>query len=169
MLSSQLNFYVAPDEAAWFDELLRSAGHFCVVTATSRASKPELARDTVLRSPGVEALTVHLVRDSDMNLLEVQKIENREGWFVDVTRSPVIELSRCFLDGRVLRRGRLYVVKEYFGHDGTRVIKDAGFLSWSQAVLACVRRALIRRSDGDYVAPITSLKEGSGEMVLRID
>ena len=40
--------------------------------------------------------------------------------------SPVVELTRCFFDGHILRRGRLYFVDRYYGTNGDWIEKPEG-------------------------------------------
>ncbi len=152
MASVQVNFYLMPDEQASFDQLLKSAGALRIITGMSSAFRPQLASTTVLHSPGAEDLKVHLVRDQDLELLRADQGPDGKEWFVDVLRSPVIEYWRCFTDGKILRRGRLYFIEDYFNNHGRLVKKDADFLKWARAVIANVRRSMKKRADGDYMS-----------------
>jgi hypothetical protein len=167
MASVQINFYLMPNEQASFDELLKSAGPIRVVTGMNSAFRPQLSSTTVLRSFGAEDLKVHLVREEDVDLLRAGETPNGSEWFVDVLRSPVIEYWRCFTDGKILRRGRLYLIEDYYDDNGILVKKDTGFLKWARAVIAKVRRNMSKREDGDYISHAAAERDPRIQLTAR--
>ncbi len=71
---------------------------------------------------------------------------------MDVLRSPVIEYRRCFTDGKILRRGRLFFIEDYYDENERTVKKDTEFRDWARAMVARVRRIMKKRDDGDYMS-----------------
>jgi hypothetical protein len=74
-------------------------------------------------------------------------------WVVDVLRSPALELSSCFFDGKILRRGRIYYVDGFGGEDGAWIEKPETFRTWARRVRAAIRKALARQGDFDDIGP----------------
>jgi hypothetical protein len=152
MASVQVNFYLTPDEQPWLDELLGSSGPIRIVMGMSNAFRPQFSSTTVLHSPGDEDLKIHLVREQDIELLHTREVPNQREWFVDVLRSPVVECLRCFTDGKILRRGRLYFIEDYYDDNGRLVKKHAEYLKWARGLIRKVRRGMRKRDDGDYMS-----------------
>lgn len=151
MKSKQINFYILPEEQEWFESQLRQQGEFVVIRDLSSLSAPELADSTVVHEMGKERLRIYLARSSDVSCIVGRPIPAKSAWSIDEIRSPVVEFSRCYFDGRsLLRRGRLYVVTNYYDGD-CFVEKPTEFLDWAKSLLAIARRELVRRQDGDYI------------------
>lgn len=169
MASLQINFYIMPNEQEWFDELLRSSGSIRIVAGMTSAYRPQISSTTVLRAPGDEDLKVHLFRDQDLEGLHADEIPSRGEWIVDVLRSPAIEFRRCFTDGRLLRRGRLFFIEDYYDNSGRLVRKDVGFLRWARGIISKVRRSMIKREDGDYMSPGAAEQQRDDGLHLTAD
>ena len=169
MASRQLNFYVLPEEQGWLDGLLRGVGSWLVVGRLDASGKPKLLPTTVLQRFGQEDLKIYLVRKDDLSRICSISAPNRSELFVDDLRSPVIECSRCFSDGKVLRRGRLYFVESYFDAAGQLVRKDPDFIEAGRAMLATVRRSMQKRNDGDYASDLSVQREREAALQLTAD
>jgi hypothetical protein len=71
---------------------------------------------------------------------------------LDVLASPVIELSGCFFDGAILRRGRMYYVDGYYDA-GQWKVKPEAFRSWAKTILTRTRKALKKLPGFEYIGP----------------
>lgn len=92
----------------------------------------------------------YLVRAEDVPSLVLTHVPAQGYWSLDVIRAPVVEFTRCFLDGRLLRRGRIYYREWFYDSDGRRVEKGKEFGSWARRIVTVAKRGLMRR-DGDWI------------------
>ncbi len=97
---------------------------------------------------GKTDLTLFMARPGDESSFVVRPFGETNLWTVDVLRSPVIELTRCYFDGEKLRRGRLYFVPGYYGPNDKWIEKSQDFMNWALALLKTVRKTLKRPDTG---------------------
>ena len=131
----------------------------------SKSGAPRVV-DATAAEDGTGPRFFHMVRWPDLRSVVMKHVPVRGEWAVDVLESPVIEYTRSFFDGRVLRRGRLYYVDQHHGEDGTLVEKSAVFQEWASSVLEKTRK-LLKRHGTDYIGPHAKewLKSSGGELV----
>jgi hypothetical protein len=153
MKSQQVNFYLLPEEQEWFETTLKECDDFVVVTGMNSPMEPQIVNTTVIQQMGQEKLTIYLCRSLETSCLVARSIPTRKLWVVDELRSPVVEYTRCYFDGGLLRRGRLYVVGQFFDDAGQRVEKNPGFVLWAKSLITKAKSVLKRRDDGDYIGP----------------
>ncbi len=79
-------------------------------------------------------------------------VDVQDYWTVDDLRSPVVEFTCSFYDGKVLRRGRAYYVDGYHEQGQGWIEKDASFKSWAKLVLDAIKKNL-KRYMSDYIGP----------------
>ena len=153
-MGHQVGFYLTPDDLQGLERRLREAGEIAILDSRSRRPAPARLLSTAVPEMGVTPLRVLLARPEDLPVLSFTEVAGRGGWSVDALRSPVMELDRCFYDGTVLRRGRLYYVDGCYGAKGEWVEKPAAFLDWAKTMLAAARRYLKKHPDlGEYAGP----------------
>ena len=89
-------------------------------------------------------------------------------WVVDVLRSPALELSSCFFDGKILRRGRIYYVDGFYGEEGARVEKPDTLRTWAKRARAAIRKRLAKHGDFECIGADARawLERGGGRLVL---
>jgi hypothetical protein len=114
---------------------------------------------------GEDWLHLFLVRPDDVEQVVARHVPAQGYWSVDALPSPVVEFQRCFFDGKVLRRGRVYFVENYYDSSGVLVQKPEPFRKWAQAVLGLVRRKLHRQGP-DYIGADAKMWLSSGEGAL---
>lgn len=166
MSSRQVNFYVHPDEQEWFEGRLAKAGPFVIVLGVAHDGRPQFGTTSVIKEFGKEDLKIFLVRQDDVGSVGALTAPNRTELFVDDLRSPVVEFSRCYFDGRLLRRGRLYFAESYYNEQNQLVRKPQAFVSWGRQLISEVTRSLERRADGDYVSARAREMERSAGVTL---
>lgn len=168
MKSQQVNFYILPEEQRWFEAQLRPLGNFVVAKAEAPTATLVLSESTVVRSMGDEALRVYLIRYEDVSRVRMRHVPEREAYIIDEVHSPVVEFSRCYFDGVRVRRGRLYTIGRYYDHNSVSVAKPKEFLDWANALMATVRRILVRDSHGDFLTRAAKERADRGEIALSI-
>ncbi|MFT3820274.1 MAG: hypothetical protein QM750_22110 [Rubrivivax sp.] len=73
---------------------------------------------------------------------ELQR-EVRNGPWIDHSKSHLIEVGRCFTDGRIIRSARFWYETRYFEGNELRV-KPAEFVSWAEGVFRSTKKTLQR-------------------------
>jgi hypothetical protein len=118
----------------------------------SEEDRPIILSSTAVNEGGKRWLFFYMVRSEDLQSVVMRNIPAQGRWTVDVLRSPVIELSRSFFDGEILRRGRLYVVDGFFDSNERWVEKGDSFRQWAGLILSATRKRLTKYKT-DYIGP----------------
>ena len=132
-MSQQVNFDVSPTETAALEEAWRSLGSMSVLHSRSNDAGPRVLPSSDLEEAGQRWLFFQLVRTDDLKSVVMRNVPAQGYWTVNVVKSPVVELTRCFFDGRILCRGRLYFVDGFYGADGEWVNKGEDCKKWEVA------------------------------------
>jgi hypothetical protein len=143
MNSRQINFFLTALDQNTLLEDIRSGGDFLVINAVTQGGVPDILEGPEIIQMGYEHLKVFLAQPDELNSIRFNSISNRDFKTVDVVRSPVIELARCFHIGNIIRRGRLYVVTSYYEQGSLRK-KNNEFIRWAGRVLTKARKSLIK-------------------------
>lgn len=164
-MGRQANFFLLPSDLVALEAEIARIGPFTVLH--SRSTSKEVRRLSALdpAKANEDWLHLFLVRPDDLEQVVVQHVPAQGYWTVDPLTSPVVEFQRCFFDGKVLRRGRVYVVENYYDSNGVLVQKPVPFKEWARAVLGVVRRKLHRQGP-DYIGADAKRWVASGEGVL---
>ena len=149
----QLQLYLTPRDLHSYEATLRERpAEWVALASHSPGPGPNRVGSLAIREMGKERLTVFLVRTQDLGAISVRQVKEQRYWTIDELRSPVIEFQRCFFDGQLLRRGRLYYVTGYYGDNGAWIAKPASFIEWASGMLRATRKALQRVADlGAYL------------------
>lgn len=166
MRSQQVNFYLLPEEQEWFESQLRSCGDLVVIRKPASPEDSIVADSTIIRAMGREDVRVYLSRRQDLPQIDVRAIPSRNSWSIDELRSPVVEFSRCYFDGQLLRRGRLYVITHYYDENSLLVEKQKSFVNWAKTLISTTKKTMARREDGDFIAPLAKERAEKGEIKL---
>ncbi len=153
-MGQQVNFYLTPEDFS--DLMLRVArcGDFVVIHSRSPEARPRVVPSAHFEEDGSPWLFVGFARPDDIGAIRMDAVSAQGYWGFDELRSPVIALTRCFHDGHILRRGRLYAVDGYYDENGAKVKKPEPFLRWARCVLTAARKGLARDpSLGAYLGP----------------
>jgi hypothetical protein len=149
MDSKQINFYLTQKDQEVLESELRSVSNFLIAEAQSPEKKLIIRPSIVISRMGAEPLKIILLRPDDkesVNFLEVSKLKS---YAVDTVSSPVVEMSRCYVAEKELRRGRFYYKTKYFDGKGNKVSKSSEFLSWADKMTKIVRKCL-QKEDLEY-------------------
>ena len=139
-MGHQVNFYMLPDDLAEFEQMLqRQSG---VVFLNAWFSTPAVERLPALAIPemGKTQLMVYLAREADVPYIHTTAIRSQQHWIVDEGRSPVVEFTRCYYDGKMIRRGRLYFNTRFYDEAGHWVGKPHDFVRWADGLLRWIRK-----------------------------
>ena len=139
MRSSQLNFYLNKKDSGLLDSRLIEVEDLVFLKARSGSSNPHFLINSIIKNMGKEPLKIILVRNSDLENLAFQRVENTKDFRIDTLKSPVIEYSRCFVSHEIIRRGRLYCQNSYFDENGDLMKKPEGFLKWRKRIFEKAR------------------------------
>jgi hypothetical protein len=153
-MGHQIGFLLTPDDLIALEQRLREVGELAIFESTSRRAAPARVLSTAIPEMGVTPLRIILARPRDLPAVTFNAIPARGEWSVDSLRSPVIELDRCFYDGKIMRRGRLYYVDGYSDAQHAWTEKPPAFLAWAKAIFAAARRFLKKHPElGEHAGP----------------
>lgn len=165
-MGHQLNFFLTPRDTAGLESRLREIGPLVVLHKQAPTSQPRVLPNIECVDSGRRWLYFCLVRPDDLPSVVMRHVPAQGYWTVDELRSPAIELTACYFDDRILRRGRLYYVDKYYGTDGAQVKKPDDFLAWAKAVLAATRKHLIRVGSDYAGAEALEWRDAQRELVV---
>jgi hypothetical protein len=148
-MSKQVNFYVTPEDTTLLEDSLRDIESFVVLHSRSDSSKPRILANLDYIENGQQWLYLFLVRPDDLDSVSMRYVPAQDYWTVDVLKSPVIELNRCFFDGQILRRGRIYYIGKFYGTNDELIAKPEPFQKWANSVFKTTKKAL-NKINSDY-------------------
>lgn len=148
-MNKQFSFYLTPNDFLNLERALRKVTQILIFSEESKDSKPLELPSFEIDKMGKDNLAVYLTCRGCDGKMFLDKIEKQKIWIVDSLCSPVIELSRCFFDGNILRAGRMYYTTGYYLEDGFWTDKDSKFLEWAKKVFAVAKRNLKRKKELD--------------------
>jgi hypothetical protein len=148
-MGHQVTFYATPADTDRIEGALRAALELSVVHSKSAAKEPRVASSA---AGDPRSLFYHLSRTCDLPLIKMDHVPALGYWAVDVIRSPVVEFSVCFFDGKLLRAGRAYYVDGFHDDSGIWTEKSPEFRAWAKRVLSALKKALTKRG-ASYFGP----------------
>jgi hypothetical protein len=145
-MGRQVRLFAAPDDFLELEQALRMKTDFLALADRSQTSAPERA-DFVLPAAQMGEKSVHicLARQEDLSNIVVRHVPAQSYWSVDILRSPVIEVRRCFLKDEILRQGRLFMDAGFYREDKWCDKPDA-FLKWAKLVFGVTKKVFKRDS-----------------------
>lgn len=154
-MGKEIRFYLAPEDLVDMDRQLKQKVHFIVIADRSSNANPILAELVFPCDQNVKPnLWIHLARHEDFENIVLRYVPAQSYWVVDVLRSPVIEFSRSFFDGVIMRQGRMFFDTGYYDADGKWVEKPEAFLTWAANMFKSTKKVLKRDPVLDaYVGP----------------
>lgn len=140
-MGHQLNFFLTPKDTQIMLDSIGKVEKMLILhsRSDSPAPKPMSESEIIMDRPW---LFYHLVRERDLPLVVMDYVPKQGYWTVEVLPSPVIEFSRCFFDGNILRRGRLYYSEGDYDANGLWIAKEESFKKWARRIFAVARKAL---------------------------
>jgi len=164
-MSSQSNLFLTPADQSLLEQRLKKQCPVVFLDYRLERAAPQLLSTLVVDDYGETWLTVFLAHPASLGALVFEHVPRQGYWMVDLDRSPVIELSRCFYDGGILRRGRVYYSKGFYDGTGQWVEKPAEFLEWAKKVFSVTRKGLQRDGElSSYVGPDAEEKRQKGDL-----
>ena len=151
-MGHQLNFYQTDGDTEMVENAMRAIEAVTVMHRRSSGPAPRVLPSLRCREDSHTWLFFDLARPADLATLSLGHVAGAGYWTADVRRDPVLQFTRCFSDGKIIRRGRIYFVSSYFGQDGTPVMKDEAFVTWGKKVVRRLKDVLTRH-EGDYIGP----------------
>jgi len=165
-MGHQVNFFLMPEDTRILEKRLREECPVVFLDGESRDSAPVQLPDLEVAEFGKTRLRVILVQPEDLKSVILRYIPQQGHWSVDSDRSPVIELDRCYYDGEILRRGRLYYQRQFAEH-GAWVEKPAAFQAWAKRVFSVTRKTIQKLPDRPYyVGPHALAEQRQGHVKL---
>lgn len=156
-MGHQVNFFMLPADLPGVEAAVRATADVCILQDRTPAPEPaEVA--TLAVEPGDvgrRPLTAYIVRRRELGAVTTRFIAEQGHWVIDSSDSPVIEFTRCFFDGTVLRRGRAYFPADLrFCPE----LPSPDFVLWADEVLARIKKQL---SGAPGIAPYIYASAGA--------
>lgn len=165
-MSHQVNFYLTPRDTVALEAEMRRLATYVILCSRSATAQPRVLPALDHEEAGQPWLYFHMVLPEDLPLVSTRHVPAQGYWTIDVIKSPTIEINRCFFDGHVLRRGRLYYVDKFHGPGDGLISKSDIFCRWAKSVFSVTKKFLLRRGT-DYIGPDASswLESSGGKLV----
>ena len=96
---------------------------------------PEIVPTTEVPKMGESILKICICHPDDLEKIVFVPVSGQNYHVPDPIRSPLLELNRCFFDGKHLRRGRLYFISHFFNEEGVKTSKGKQYVSWAKSLL----------------------------------
>lgn len=148
-MTKQVNFYVTPEDTSLLEDKLRHIDSLVVLHSRSSNSKPHELDSLDYVENGQQWLYFYLVRQDDFDSVIMRHVPAQNYWTVDVVKSPVIEFNRCFFDGKILRRGRIYYINKFYGTNDELLEKPEPFQIWAKSIFNTTKKSL-DKVNSDY-------------------
>jgi hypothetical protein len=145
----QIQLYLTPADLADFETSLRSRIEFVALEYRSNAPRPSVTPTFQVAEMGKTWLTLFLARPADLDALEFHEVPAQKYWTLDVLKQPVVEFSRPYFNGTLIRRGRLYYETGDYDSHGSWVDKPKPFLEWAEKLFRAARKVLRRNAELD--------------------
>src|ERR1043165_7618856 len=113
-MGHQLNFFLGPTDQIELETRLRNVDELVILHSRSPTDEPRIVETMNFSEDGKQWLFFHFVRLSDLSAVQIREVPAQRYWVVDILKSPVVEVNRCYYDGKILRRGRLYYVDGFY-------------------------------------------------------
>lgn len=141
-MGRQITIYLLPSDTFLLEKCLKNTLDISFIEYDSSSESPKLTNSLEVPFMGESWLTIYLTSPSQVKNVRYKNITSQGYWTVDSLYSPVVEFSRCYFDGEVLRTGRLFYDSGYYDDSGKWVEKDRDFLEWADKLFRVVRKML---------------------------
>jgi hypothetical protein len=141
-MGHQVTFYATRPDIDRLEAAFRIALEISIVHSRNSIDAARVVRSTTLDPTW---LFYDFSRPIDVPLIKMEHVPTQGYWTVDVLRSPVVEFSACYFDGKVLRAGRSYYVDGYYDDRGSWTEKSPEFRAWGKSLLSMLKKALTKR------------------------
>jgi hypothetical protein len=152
-MGHQLYFFAGPNDLLALEARVKGVDHSPILHQRSFAPTPRVLESTVFKENGKQWLYFYLIRSEDLASVKLREVATQGYWVVEDLTSPVVELNRCYYDGKILRRGRLYYTDGYFEQSGW-IEKSPEFIGWAKRIFAAARKSFkFDRELLSYIGP----------------
>ncbi|MBC7904821.1 MAG: hypothetical protein H7Y27_15450 [Gemmatimonadaceae bacterium] len=142
--STQLNFFIVPDDLPEINDFLKSKGILFVKLPILPGGKV-FADDIMIRTPEENPKT-YLAGKKFEKKLRLWQNDEKSPLDVDVVRSYVIEFNRGgFSPEGILQRGKFFALYT-FDDNGKILRKESEFKIWVEAVYSSFKKEFLRRA-----------------------
>lgn len=146
-MSKQLNFFLSRSDEAVLAEFLTKSG---AIAVEEQSSSPELEfRRSIQREKSVfEKLC--LLHEKFSEHIVFKEIKNK--FYINEQKSDIIEYSPSYIitENQTIKRGRLYVVTDYFDTEDRLIRKNDPFLKWADSILRGARKMMSKGGKWDF-------------------
>jgi hypothetical protein len=142
LMGHQASFLLTKADTVALEAHLRARFNLVAFRYRSKTSKPDIVDSLYIEENGKHVVDYYIARPEDMDAVVMDFIPEQNYWTVEVSPSPVIEMSGSSLNNNVFRYGRVYYVDHFLGAEGTWVKKDESFRKWGKALLTAVKKSL---------------------------
>lgn len=165
MKSSQVNFFMHPDDIELFGKYL-AENNIISINQPQFTAELKISSSIAEKADNEWWMKCFLVRQADINFIKNEFINKQNYYLINEFESPVIEFSRSFFDGKILKHGRLYFLKAVYDSSGKLAYKSQEFITCSQAVLKWIKKHYKRDIEtGYYLSPrAEELKNNNGKL-----
>ncbi|MFY0525049.1 hypothetical protein ACN28I_18530 [Archangium gephyra] len=143
-MGHQLRFFLTPADLQLLEQRLKAHCPVVYLDYRSEQPAPRLLSTLAVAEFSKTWLTIFLAPPESLQALRFEHVVKQGYWTVDLLRSPIIELSRCFYDGKLLRVGRLFYDRGFHDETGNWVEKPASFQTWAKKILSVARKGIQR-------------------------
>lgn len=166
-MGKQVNFYLTESDTRIVEKAIRELEPVIVLHMRSDDGRPRILDSLSFKGEGNYWLYYDIVREPDLGSIPLSYVNGANYWKMDVLTSPIVEFSRSFYDGKLMRRGRIYFIESYFDENDALVFKNEDFLKWARKILRVVRKILFKHGT-DYLGPEAKELLERSEIVLSI-
>jgi len=153
-MGRQMTIYLLPSDTSLIEESLKATLDICFFEYESPRSRPKVAKSLTVPNMGESWLTIYLAPQSQLENIVCEKVPSKGYWTIDSLRSPVVEFSRCYFNGRILKEGRLFYDTGYYDESGKWVDKSEDFLKWAERLFRITKKILNKSPDNQaYIGP----------------
>lgn len=165
--SKQINFFMDLNDLSAFDEYIHSLRDVAIIKLPLQRSQLNCS-NTVLNQSDEEWIDVYLTKHQYLEDVLIQFVEAQNYWVIDELRSPVVQFLRCYRGETYIRRGRLYLVTEYYNEQGLAETKPHEFIDFGTTLINWIRTNYATdQSTGFYLGPNAETLAATGNVSLR--
>ena len=140
-MSHQVNYFLTLSDFQALFERIKKAGPVLILSCESPSSSPLVVTERDLMGDP-KTLFFKLVRPEDLPLVICRHVSTQGYWVVDVHKSPVMEIGRCYSDDKILRCNRLYYTDGDYDANDAWVERSDEFKKWAKAVFRAAKKGM---------------------------
>lgn len=145
-----------------FESELKKLGPYLAIPWKSSKPTFDPLPSILVERFGEDDLNLYLLREADKSSLKIRHHEKIKQWNIEDAASPVIELSRCYCEEGLIRRGRLFYYSKFLSKNGQWEHKDQAFVKWADAVLKTMPR-VAKKSKEQLVSEVFIGEDAKGK------